>query len=87
MARKQLTIRIEKDLGARIRDLSRREGISQNQAVIKLLRKATGLQPSASKQAIGNTLDRFIGTWSEEEARQVLEAVKDFEVVDESLWR
>jgi hypothetical protein len=87
MARKQLTIRFDKELGARIRDLSRRDGISQNQAVLKLLRQATGLEPSSREIAIGNSLDRFIGTWSEEETGQVMEAVKDFEVLDDSVWR
>ncbi len=86
---KQLTLRgIEGELELRLLDLSRREGISLNQAVLRLLRKATGLDaPSHRDDVIGSALDRFIGTWSAEEARQVNEAAEDFERIDESLWR
>jgi len=37
--------------------------------------------------AIGHALDRFIGTWSAEQAAEVLKAVEIFEQVDESFWQ
>ena len=36
---------------------------------------------------IGHALDRFIGTWSAEQAAEVLKAVEIFEQVDESFWQ
>ncbi|HVR95336.1 MAG TPA: hypothetical protein VMW27_01895 [Thermoanaerobaculia bacterium] len=35
---------------------------------------------------IGGALDSFIGTWSAEEEKEFLEAVKGFEGIDESFW-
>ena len=34
----------------------------------------------------GHSLDWLIGTWSEEEEREFLRAIEDFEQVDESFW-
>jgi prevent-host-death family protein len=38
-------------------------------------------------KAVGHALDRFIGTWSAEQAAEVLKAVEIFEQVDESFWQ
>lgn len=86
---KQLTIRgFDAPLERRIRQVARAEGISLNQAVLRLLRKGAGLdQAAGSSLAIGSALDDLIGTWSEQEARELDEAVRDFEHIDEELWR
>ncbi len=85
---KQLTLRgFDPELERKIREISRREGISLNRAVLRLLRKGAGLgNDSEAGDVVGDALDRFIGTWSDAETREVMDAVKDFEVVDESLW-
>ena len=63
-----------------MRHLADREGLSLNQAVLRLLRKGAGLGVSKDKEdVIGTSLDYLIGTWSEEEAREVMAAVADFE--------
>lgn len=85
---KQLTIRgFDEQLERRIREIARAEGISLNQAVQRLLRRGAGLERTGSPRAIGSALDDLIGTWTEDEARQLDEAVKDFEQVDAELWR
>jgi prevent-host-death family protein len=38
-------------------------------------------------KAVGQALDRFIGTWSAEQEAEVLKAVEIFEQVDESFWQ
>lgn len=38
-------------------------------------------------KAVGQALDRFIGTWSAEQEAEVLKAVEVFEQVDKSLWQ
>ncbi len=40
-----------------------------------------------SGQTIGHSLDWLIGTWSEEEEREFLQAIEVFEQVDESFWK
>jgi len=85
---RQLTIRgFEPELERRIRQLARQEGISLNQAVLRLLRKGSGIGAVAERDVVGSALDPLIGTWSEAEAEAVMGAVADFEVVDEDLWQ
>ena len=85
----QLTIRgFEEELVLRIKKLARSEGISLNQAVLRLLRKGAGL--SERKQppdVVGSSLDHFIGTWSSEEAEEIERAIADFEEIDETMWK
>lgn len=85
----QLTIRgFDPELERALRRLAQEEGISLSRAAIRLMRQAAGLgQQHKTRDIIGTSLDRFIGTWSTQRARQVTEAVKDLEHVDESLWR
>jgi hypothetical protein len=87
---KQLTIRgFGKELERAIRNLARSEHISLNQAALRLLSRGAGLDKHRHEEehTVGASLDHLIGTWSEEEAQKVMEAVADFETIDESLWR
>lgn len=84
----QLTVRYDEALAREIEELARREGISRNQAALRLLRKGARLdEPDSAREAIGDSLDWFIGSWSDEQARELEEAIVDFERVDEDLWR
>lgn len=85
----QLTIRgFDKELERRIRELARRERISLNQAVLRLVRKGAGLGGEAAQaDVVGAALDAFIGTWSAAQAREIDSASACFEELDPSLWR
>ena len=85
----QLSLRgFDKHLEQHLRELAKREGISLNKAALILMKKGAGLSDETeSSTAIGNALDHFIGSWSEEEERKVLEGIAMFETVDESLWK
>ncbi len=85
----QLTVRgFDDELSARLRRLAAREGISLNQAALKLLRKGAGLTDSKENpNAIGDSLDDLFGTWSQEEADRFDAALEVFEKVDESMWK
>jgi hypothetical protein len=84
----QLTIRYDDVLAREIEELARREGISRNQAAVRLLRQGARLEePDRAREAIGDSLDWFIGSWTQEQARELEEAIADFEMVDEGLWR
>ena len=85
----QLTIRgFDDDLAGRIRQLARREGISLNRAVLRLLRRGAGLEDrGGSPDIVGDSLDHLIGTWTAEEAAEVNRALEDFSRIDEEMWR
>ncbi|MFL6231702.1 MAG: hypothetical protein ACJ76N_01070 [Thermoanaerobaculia bacterium] len=44
------------------------------------------VSPTSKPGIIGNSLDRFMGIWSEEEAVEFLKAIEVFEEIDQSMW-
>ena len=83
----QLTIRYDEKVRREIEDLAEREGLSLNQAVLRLLRKGAGIEErTEDRDVIGSSLDWFAGSWTQEQAHEFDEAVADFERVDEELW-
>ncbi len=84
----QLTVRgFDDELADRMRQLAKGDGISLNQAALKLLRKGAGLTNSTGDaDTVGSSLDHLIGTWTADEADEINSALKEFEVIDESIW-
>lgn len=73
---RQLTIRVaDAELERRILALAEEEGLSVNQAVVRLLAKGAGM-PHGKQQTstIGDSLDDLAGTWTESEERSLLES-------------
>lgn len=84
----QLTIRgFDEDVAARVRELARRERLSLNQAVMTLLRRATGLDEAARARGVGDALDHLAGTWTEADEREFTAALAPLERVDPDLWK
>ena len=85
---KQLTVRgFDHELAEHIRRLSKLEGISLNQAALKLLRKGAGLSDPARKaDTVGPSLDHLIGSWTDDEAAEMDQALEELEVIDEAAW-
>jgi hypothetical protein len=85
----QLTVRgFDDELSASVRRLAKREGISLNQAALRLLRKGAGLaDDKGNPNEIGSSLDDLFGIWSFEEAEAFNAALAVFEIVDESAWK
>ena len=86
---RQLTIRgFDAELSRCIRGLAAQEGISLNQAVLRLLRRGAGLgRESAGAHVVGSSLDHLIGTWTPEEADEMERAIGEFARVDAAMWR
>lgn len=84
----QLTVRgFDDELADRVQQLAKGEGISLNQAALKLLRKGAGQTNSTGDaDTVGSSLDHLIGTWTAAEADEMDSALKEFEVIDESIW-
>ena len=85
----QLTVRgFDTDLSASIRRLARKEGISLNKAVLKLLRKGAELtDDTASGKIVGSSLDHLIGSWTPAEADELNAVLQEFETIDEESWK
>ena len=85
----QITVRgFDDDLSARLRRLAKREGISLNQAALRLLRKGAGLaDDSAKTDTVGDSLDHLIGTWTRADADEMDAVLEEFETIDEEAWK
>lgn len=85
---KQLTIRgMDEPLEQALREVSAREGISLSQAALRLMQRGADLARERRRNLIGHRLDRFIGTMTEGEERELLDAVSSCSQVDEAFWR
>lgn len=84
----QLTVRgFDDELADRMQRLAEGEGISLNQAALKLLRKGAGLTNSkGDADTVGSSLDHLIGTWTAVEADEMDSALEEFDLIDESIW-
>ncbi len=85
----QLTVRgFDRVLIERIRRLANEDGISLNQAVLKLLRRGAAIgAPQGGRAVVGASLDHLIGTWTRGEAEAMDRALADLAKIDESMWQ
>lgn len=86
---KQLTVRgFDDELRSAIQGLAQREGISLNKAALRLLRKGAGLDDDgAGRPRIGDSLDHFFGSWTQDQADELDDALKEFDRIDEEMWK
>lgn len=85
----QLSVRgFDKELARRLRQLARTDRISLNKAALILMRRGAGLVESPDASAtVGDALDAFIGKWSAEDERRLLDSITACEAVDPELWK
>ena len=85
----QITVRgFDDELNASLRRLAKREGISLNQAALKLLRRGAGLGGGSGQgDTVGASFDRLIGSWTHSEADEMDAALEEFATIDEAAWR
>ena len=85
---RQLTLRgFDKELDRRLREAARAQRCSLNQAALAFLRRGAGLgKPSERVNVIGHSLDHFMGTWTEKEAREFQKSIEDCERIDPEDW-
>ncbi len=84
----QLSLRgFDKELERRIRAMARKERISLNKAALKLMRQGAGIAESSDAPAtVGEALDSFIGKWTEQDERRLLDSIAGCEAVDPEPW-
>lgn len=85
----QLTIRgFDERLERRLRELAETRQISLNRAALELMRRGAGLSDRGESTAsVGSALDKFIGTWTEEDEAAFQRAIEPLEQIDPDLWR
>jgi hypothetical protein len=78
-----LTVRnLPNELASALEREKQRRGTSLNQTVIDLLRQSLGVKGIRS-----NRLGRLAGTWTEAEHEEFLCAIRNFEEIDQDLWK
>lgn len=70
-----------------ISEEAERRGISVESLIVDLIRKGINTGQDTSQLQAYNDLDSLAGTWSEEQEVEFLNAIANFEQVDEKLWR
>ena len=84
----QLTVRgFGPELGRAVQRLARAEGISLNEAVLRLLRKGAGVGEERRRDEVGDSLDHLAGTWTDEDLHEFEAAVEPLARIDEELWK
>ena len=82
-----ITVRdLPRDVERAVREKARRERLSLNKAVVRLLEEATGTSPDR-RPAEYHDLDAFFGTWTRKEARAFDEALRDQREIDPEAWK
>ncbi len=73
----------------RVRKLLREEadqaGISMNALILKYIYKGIGYDPCNRPRY--HDLDSLSGTWTELDGQKFLERIKDFEKIDQEIWK
>lgn len=80
-----LTLRgCDEELDRALKEASRRQGVSVNRLVLQTLREK--LLGAGKKPRRYDDLDALAGTWTNAEAAQFNEAVRNFGKIDDELW-
>ena len=66
-----------------VREKARKEKLSLNKAIVKLLEEATG---TGKRRVVRHDLDRFFGTWSGAEADAFDQALREQRQIDPEMW-
>jgi hypothetical protein len=77
---------VNKMMMMRLKQEASTRNMSVNQFILFLLSTGLGLNNKPAN-IIHHDLDKFAGTWSKQEAKQFRKSIKDFEKIDEGLWK
>jgi plasmid stability protein len=69
-----------------LKEKAKQEGTSVNAALVKLVKEELGLK-KRKRMVVYNDLDHLAGTWSDKEYKEFQKMMKDFEKIDETMWK
>jgi len=82
-----ITVRnLPPEVAKAVKEKARKEKLSLNKAVVRLLEEATGAE-KGRKKVVHHDLDRFFGTWTKEEADAFDEAMREHRQIDPEMWK
>ena len=85
---KSITIQnIDESTAKWLSDEAERRGMSIDAVVLQLIHNGIGMEHKRAQVQTYHDLDSLAGTWSDEEMEEFLNAIADFDRVDEQLWR
>lgn len=76
---------IDEQVHRALKERAERSGISINALILDCIHKGLGI--GGAKRNKYHDLDHLAGTWTDREKEEFLAAVRDFEAVDEGLWK
>ena len=68
-----------------VKEKARKEKLSLNKAIVKLLEEATGAEEAA--KVVHHDLDHLAGTWSEAEYQEFMAALREQRQIDPEMWK
>ena len=70
-----------------ISEEAQRRRVSIESLVVELIRRGVDVERQAQQLPPYHDLDSLAGTWSETDTAEFVNAISDFEQVDNNLWR
>lgn len=70
-----------------VRAKARREGLSLNRTVVKLLEEATGARARGAPVTLHRELDHLSGAWSQAQFEEFQEALDEQRAIDPDMWK
>ena len=82
-----MTIRgLDENTITALKEKAKQEGTSINAALVKILRKELGIEKK-KHTVVYHDLDHLAGTWDKKDLAEFRKNVKDFEKIDEKMWK
>jgi len=78
---------IDQKIHNQLKKEARKRGISLNALLLEYIYQGAGYTDKKHKINVYHDLDHLAGTWSEEEVREFQSTSKDFEQIDQELWK
>lgn len=69
-----------------LKEKARYEGTSINAALLKILRKELGVEKK-KHSVVYKDLDHLAGTWDKKDYVEFQKNIRDFEKIDENMWK
>jgi len=70
-----------------LKSLAKKEGVSMNSLVLKIINRALGLEKGLCKTPIHNDLDYLAGTWNKNDLKEFNKNTAFFETIDQEIWQ
>ena len=69
-----------------VKEKARKEKLSLNKAIVRLLEEATGAG-AGKRKVVHHDLDHLAGTWSEAEYEEFMAALREQRQIDPEMWK